>query len=314
MDPLTLTIASAYSWGVRKSLDAGLRGLQWMTRETCKGALHWVDSKNPLMRFAGRIAQEAVSAETDADARRRVYQFLRTHQADLESLRKSLREEAAWQFDVSMDLGGIQGDVAQVLVQLSEMDDGIGKEIASLPQTLREELGFTHLHERIDRIHEILTRGLSNPLRAWQRYWRKMRGGIPWQHIETHPDAAYTVMTSFIGREAEMDLFEGFLTDDLEILHVYGEMGSGKSRWLHECAAVAERARWLVKFVENSGGAMDLQAAVQALREDPEVVKSAGLLLIWDDWQGEHADQARYFLGAGADFDFPFLSMATNVR
>ena len=116
MDPLTLTIASAYSWGVGKSLDSVLRGLRWMTRETCKGALHWVDSKNPLMRFAGRIAQEAVSAETEADARRRVYQFLRTHQSDLESLRKSLREQAAWQFDVSMDLGGIQGDVAQVLV------------------------------------------------------------------------------------------------------------------------------------------------------------------------------------------------------
>ena len=70
MDPLTLTIASAYSWGVGKSLDSVLRGLRWMTRETCKGALHWVDSKNPLMRFAGRIAQVTVSAETDADARR----------------------------------------------------------------------------------------------------------------------------------------------------------------------------------------------------------------------------------------------------
>lgn len=308
MDPITLIIiAGAVSRGVGKTLDATVMRLtRRLTRETCEGFTHLAGHKNALLRFAGQLAEQAVDATSDSQLQKRVYKLLASQSTELQALRDSLKDDAVWQFDVGQDLNIIQANLRKALTQISTVDKDVKKRIKQLPNVLFESLGMQHVSQRLDQIHGLMSRGLCEPLYAWEKYWDRMRGGVPWNELKSRPDAAYAVITSFVAREKEIDRFREFLAGEgLQILHVYGDMGTGKSRFLHECAAKAELDGWMVKFVNDHSQKIDLDAALGIVGDEIAEAKPAGLLLIWDDWQQGNDDALRYFLGPQANLNVP---------
>ncbi|MCH8967388.1 MAG: ATP-binding protein, partial [Planctomycetes bacterium] len=297
MDPVTLTLAAiAASWGVGKMLDVVvLRMLPWMTREVCASYTHLQTHQNPVLRLAGELAREASRAKSDKECQRRFHIGLLAQQQQFEALRDCFRDDEVWKFDLSQDVVGIQGNLERVLSQLCDFQE----EFRDFAKTLADRLGLKHLHHRLEIVHAVLTSGLCQPALAWQRYWERMRTGIPSSRIREK--AAYTVITSFVGREEDTKRFIRFLDNDDEILHTYGEMGTGKSRFLHECAAQAERRNWMVRFVSEPVSSLNLGGALEAVRSEVLEIRPTGLLLIWDDWQGENEEAIDLFLKSSAD-------------
>ena len=199
----------------------------------------------------------------------------------------------------------INGNIKQQLAELN-------KELPSISRSVQIDLGqlleniieaFEQINVIYDKVNKIYSTTIGELISLdvfEDQYWDDFINEKSFENLNTAlgNEGQVHLKNTLVGRDTELEEFDSFLNDKYKtVLYHPGVPGSGKSRLLIAYARRAEACGWPVFFVPFHAN-VDIINWLKILYSNNEkkLAGVEGVLLLWDDWQGNHEDTFKKFL------------------